>query len=72
MQAIGAGLGDDVEDAAARAPEFDAKVAGLHRQLLHRVRDVEWLRDTCIGHVIVFGAVQQLTISAKALAVYRE
>ncbi len=72
MQAVCAGFGHYVEDAAAGAAELDAKVASLHRHFLDRVRDVEGLRDACIGHVVIFGAIQQIVIRPKALAVHRE
>ena len=72
VQAVCPGLGDDVEDAAAGAAELDAKVAGLHRHLLDGVGDVEGLRDAGEGDFIVLGAVQQIVIRARALAVHRE
>src|SRR5262249_10784824 len=56
MQAVCARFGDDVENAAAGAAELDAKVARLHRNFFHGVRDIEGLRDTGEGDFIVFGA----------------
>src|SRR5262249_18403703 len=56
MQAVCARFGDHVENAAAGSAELDAKVARLHRNLFHGVRDIEGLRDTGVGDFIVFGA----------------
>src|SRR5579864_6282761 len=69
MQAVRSGLGDYVENAAAGAAELDAKIAGLHGHLLDRVGDVERLCDAGVYHLVVLGAIQQVVISAKALAV---
>ena len=43
MQLVGARLRDRVENAAARAAEFHAEVAGSNRHLLNRVGNGEYL-----------------------------
>src|SRR5215467_7662303 len=72
MQAVGAGLGDDIEDATARASELDPEVPGLNGNLLDSVADGKWLGYARELHVIVFRAIQDIVISAGALAVNGE
>ena len=71
MQTVCARFCDDIEDASAGTPEFDAEIAGLHRNFLHRVRDVEWLGHPGERHIVVSRAIQKVVVSAHALTVDR-
>jgi hypothetical protein len=69
MQIVSAGFRDDIEDAPARAPELDAEIARLYRNLLDGVGNRENLFLAGERDVIVFGPVQHVVVAARALAV---
>ena len=60
---------DDVEDAAARAPELGAEQPRLHGDLLDGVLVVYLVGRAGDGDVVVLRAVNQVVVAARALAV---
>src|SRR5262249_35073325 len=72
VQAVRAGLRDDVKYTSSSTAEFHAKVARLYGNFFDGVSHIEGLRDTGEGDVVVLGAVEQIVVRAEALSVYRE
>src|SRR5262249_55781482 len=59
-----------VQNAAPGAAELNAKIAGLHRHFLDRIRDIEALRDTRVLDFVIVRTVQQVVVGARTLTVY--
>src|SRR5262245_26017791 len=70
MVIIRAALGDEVEHAATGSTKLSTEQTSLNRDLGDRVFVIDlagWARDR---NVVVLGAVNQVVVAARALAVY--
>src|SRR5579872_18205 len=69
MEIVGSGLRHQVEHAAASAAEFYSEIAGLNRNLHHRISDGEDLFLAADPNLVVLRPVQHVVVSPGALAV---
>ncbi len=70
MIVVGAAFRDEVEDAASCSAKLGTKQSCLNRDFGDRVLVVDYIGRTGDGNVVVLGSVNQVVVSARALAIH--